>query len=227
MRVGPAAHRAERPSRRGRARRSRRARGRARPRFGRGGVVQQRDVPDADRRRLQRERDRRTLTALPVGPEGPIRRAPYHGPAAAEREREPQSRPGPTEDDERRHDGQQHDVLRHVDGDPRVRRPVERRLEDDERGHDAAVEAQASRHTRTRPRRPSAYNAAAAPHTSEGAVTSLVPLPGMVALFSPAITRRRSPPTPLPRRPALAAGACGLRLGAPDREPRPHSRKEH
>src|SRR6058998_1420877 len=43
----------------------------------------------------------------------------------------------------------------------------------------------------------------------------------------PAITRRQSPPSPLPRLPALAADECGLWLGARDPEARQHHWQEH
>ncbi len=45
--------------------------------------------------------------------------------------------------------------------------------------------------------------------------------------LSLAITRRQEPPSPLPRRPALAADECGPWLGARDRERRQHHLKEH
>jgi len=54
-----------------------------------------------------------------------------------------------------------------------------------------------------------------------------VPLQAMNACFCPAITRRRSPPSPLPRRPALAADECSLRLGARDAEARQHHLQGH
>src|SRR5919197_5971414 len=43
----------------------------------------------------------------------------------------------------------------------------------------------------------------------------------------PAITRRESPPSPLPRLPTLAAGECGLSLGARDPETRQHCLSGH
>jgi hypothetical protein len=49
----------------------------------------------------------------------------------------------------------------------------------------------------------------------------------MKARFSPAITRRQSPPAALRRLPACAAAACGLWLGASDRELGPHYWKGH
>src|SRR5438477_3970265 len=52
--------------------------------------------------------------------------------------------------------------------------------------------------------------------------TELVPLPAIHAGFWPAITRRQSPPSPLPRQPSLAAGERGLWLGAGDQEARQH-----
>src|SRR5688500_18672927 len=45
----------------------------------------------------------------------------------------------------------------------------------------------------------------------------------MLACFCPAITRRRTPPSPSPRLPALASVECGLRLGARDAEAGPPS----
>src|SRR5213596_1102772 len=45
--------------------------------------------------------------------------------------------------------------------------------------------------------------------------------------FWPAITRRQSPPSLLPRLPALAASECGLWLGARDPETRRHYWTEH
>jgi hypothetical protein len=45
-----------------------------------------------------------------------------------------------------------------------------------------------------------------------------VPLPAVHAGLWPAITRRQSPPSPLPRLQALAADECGLLLGARDPE---------
>jgi len=44
----------------------------------------------------------------------------------------------------------------------------------------------------------------------------------MHAGFWPAITRRQSPPSLLPRLPALAASECGLWLDARDPETRQH-----
>ncbi len=55
----------------------------------------------------------------------------------------------------------------------------------------------------------------------------LVPHPAIHAGLWPAITRRQSPPSPLPRLPALAADECGLWLGARDPETRQHHWKEH
>src|SRR6266516_4765544 len=49
----------------------------------------------------------------------------------------------------------------------------------------------------------------------------------MEARFSPAITRRQSPPSTLRRLPACAAAECGLWLGASDRETGLHYRKRH
>ena len=49
----------------------------------------------------------------------------------------------------------------------------------------------------------------------------------MHACFCPAITRRESPPSPLPRRPALAADERGLRLGARDAEAGHHHLQRH
>src|SRR3989442_8589747 len=55
----------------------------------------------------------------------------------------------------------------------------------------------------------------------------LVPLPAIHACLWPAITRRQSPPSPLPRQPSLAAGECGLWLGARDPEAGQHYWKGH
>src|SRR5207245_6488344 len=55
----------------------------------------------------------------------------------------------------------------------------------------------------------------------------IVPLPAIHAGFWPAITRRQSPPSSLPRLPALAADECGLWLGARDPEARRHDWKGH
>src|SRR5205823_11536943 len=49
---------------------------------------------------------------------------------------------------------------------------------------------------------------------------ALVAHPAIHAGFWPAITRRQSPPSLLPRLPALAASECGLWLGARDPETR-------
>src|SRR2546427_3783198 len=57
---------------------------------------------------------------------------------------------------------------------------------------------------------------------SAAARLPLVPLPAIHAGFRPAITRRQSPPSLLPRLPALAAVECGLWLGARDPEARRH-----
>src|SRR5439155_12038180 len=62
------------------------------------------------------------------------------------------------------------------------------------------------------PARPAAERA---PRTVQRA-GRLVPLPAIHACFWPAITRRESPPSPLPRRLSLAAGECGRWLGARD-----------
>src|SRR5437764_15485382 len=56
---------------------------------------------------------------------------------------------------------------------------------------------------------------------------ALVAHPATHAGFWPAITRRQSPPSLLPRLPALAASECGLRLGARDPETRRHYWKGH
>ena len=60
-----------------------------------------------------------------------------------------------------------------------------------------------------------------------GADPLVVPLQAIHACICPAITRRESPPSPLPRRPALAADECGLSLGARDAEARQHYLKGH
>jgi hypothetical protein len=52
-------------------------------------------------------------------------------------------------------------------------------------------------------------------------------LPAMHVGFWPAITRRQSPPSFLPRLPALAANECGLWLGARDPETRQHHWQGH
>src|SRR5436309_14960076 len=62
---------------------------------------------------------------------------------------------------------------------------------------------------------------------SAAARLPLVPLPAIHAGFWPAITRRQSPPSLLPRLPALAASECGLWLGARDPEARRHYWKGH
>src|SRR5438552_19206170 len=62
---------------------------------------------------------------------------------------------------------------------------------------------------------------------SAAARLPLVPLPAIHAGFWPAITRRQSPPSLLPRPPALAASECGLWLGARDPEARRHYWKGH
>src|SRR5438128_5313432 len=62
---------------------------------------------------------------------------------------------------------------------------------------------------------------------SAAARLPLVPLPAIHAGFRPAITRRQSPPSLLPRLPALAASECGLWLGARDPEARRHYWKGH
>ena len=54
-----------------------------------------------------------------------------------------------------------------------------------------------------------------------------MPLQAIHACSCPAITQRQSPPSPLPRQPALAANECGLSLGARDAEERQHCLKEH
>ena len=56
---------------------------------------------------------------------------------------------------------------------------------------------------------------------------SLVTLQAMNTHFRPAITLRQSPPSVLPRRPALAATECGLWLGAHDSEEERHHLKGH
>ena len=55
----------------------------------------------------------------------------------------------------------------------------------------------------------------------------LVPHQAIHACFCPAITRRRSAPSPLPRPLALAADECALRLGARDAEAGHHYLKGH
>src|SRR5439155_21571095 len=55
----------------------------------------------------------------------------------------------------------------------------------------------------------------------------LVPLPAIHARFWPAITRRESPPSSLPRLLAWAADECGLSLGASDPEAGRHYWKGH
>src|SRR6266508_2381583 len=59
------------------------------------------------------------------------------------------------------------------------------------------------------------------------AKAGVVLLPGILAGLWPAITRRQSPPSSLPRLLALAADECGLWLGARDPETRQHHWKEH
>src|SRR5439155_822072 len=77
----------------------------------------------------------------------------------------------------------------------------------------------ARRHSAVRPRLGAAQ--ARAPARRLGS------LPAILAGFWPAITRRQSPPSSLPRLPALAADECGLWLGARDPETRQHHWKEH
>ena len=64
------------------------------------------------------------------------------------------------------------------------------------------------------------------PHDRVGG-GGLVPLPAMHDRVWPAITRRESPPAPLRRRPACAAGASGLSLGAREPDARRHHWKGH
>ncbi len=61
----------------------------------------------------------------------------------------------------------------------------------------------------------------------EGRGGKLVPLPATLVGFWPAITRRQSPPSPLPRLQALAAVECGLWLGARDPEAQQRHWKGH
>ena len=67
--------------------------------------------------------------------------------------------------------------------------------------------------------RSSSYVAASAPKR-------VLP-PALSSGFSPAITRRWAPPSPLPRLRASAAAECGPQLGARDREGRQQHRKQH
>ena len=60
-----------------------------------------------------------------------------------------------------------------------------------------------------------------------GRIRGLMPLPAMHTGPWPAITRRQSSPSLLPRLPALPASECDLWLGARDPEPRQHYWKEH